>query len=238
MATARETITDALKLLRVLGFGQAATSAQATECLERLNDWINGIVGFGASPPLQDLKIDADYEIIPESLAMRLLCAHSGAITITLPDGISRTNMPPDGMRLAIVDVSGAAATNNITVARGGWKIAGSAANATISTNSASRLYMFRADLGDWKLAADLGLDDDLPFPADFDQASKLILADLCSGRFGQSLSSRDMERMKDGEARFRARYCPILPAQIESGFSFGGRMRAPYDYGWRWRSP
>lgn len=239
MATARETIQGAHDALRVTGFGQAQTSAQATYGLTKLNDWLNGIVGYGAAPPLIDHRIDADFDVPPEAHALRLLCTHAGPITITLPDGISERNMPQDGFRLGIVDVTGAAATNNITIARSGWKIAGAAANATISTNSAARLYMFRADLGDWKLAADLGLDDDLPFPADFDQAIKLILADLIGGRFGQELSRRDLERMKDGEAQLRARYVKVRPATLESGVSgIGGRARAPHDYGWRWRAP
>lgn len=216
MATASQTISDAYEILRINGIGRSPSAAQSAYALRRLNNWLDGLVGFGGSLPFLDVPVDSAYEITTVWPAVRVICQHDSALTVTLPKG-SQWRPVQDGFRVGIVDATGAAATNNITLARNGWKIAGSAANATISTNNVSRIYMFRGELGDWKLAADLASGDDLPFPAAFDDPVALILADLIGGRFGQRLSERDTERMKDGEERLRALYCRPPPVDFSS---------------------
>lgn len=58
-----------------------------------------------------------------------ILCNHSGAITVTLPT-------PTDGRNLVIKDISGAANTNNVTIARhASEKIEGLAASFIFQTN-------------------------------------------------------------------------------------------------------
>ena len=56
----------------------------------------------------------------------------SSAVTVTLPASASL------GDFVRVVDITGSAATNNITVARNGHKIQGAASNLTISTNRAA----------------------------------------------------------------------------------------------------
>lgn len=224
MTTARETITTGLQALKVLGFGQSPTSAQADYCLRQLNAYIRQIVGYSGSLPLQNIRISSSYQVCARWPAIRLHCM--AGLTVTLPE-----SPPPDGMRVEVVDTAGTAATNNITIARNGWKIAGAAANATISTNGASRLYMFRADIGDWKLASDLGLDNDLPFPADFDEAIALNAATRYS-LFGQRLSPDDYLLADRGAKRLRARYAKPPMAQFDPAVSgVGGEpLRTGYS--------
>lgn len=217
MATAQAIINRAYRRhLRVTGIGRSPSSAMATEGLDALNSWLNQLVGYGGSLPFRDVPVDSAYTISTAWPAVRVQCQHGGPITITLPEG-NQWRPVQDGFRVAIVDASGAAATNNITIARNGWKIAGAAANATVSANNDSRIYMFRGDLGDWKLAADLELATALPFPAEFDEAVALILADRLAGGFGQELSRRDQELRELGEDRLRAKYCRPPPADFGS---------------------
>jgi hypothetical protein len=69
-----------------------------------------------------------------------------GAVTITLPAS------PSIGNQVKIIDSHGTAATNNITVGRNSQKIQGTAADLTISTNSAGiALVYVNADNG-WRL--------------------------------------------------------------------------------------
>lgn len=210
--TAAECIRLALRKLRVIGQGQNPDSAAQTDALTELNAMLNGLVGFGSSLQWKDLYVEEDYEIFPSYPAQRLLCQHSSTLTITLPEGAADSPIA-DGMRVAIVDVSANAATYNITVARNGWKIAAAAANATISTNSASVVYMFRAELGDWKLAADLATADSLPFPTEFDLPIALMLAHRLGGEYGQELSQADFYYMRGARTKLRNRYCqpPIM---------------------------
>ena len=207
MVTAANCIKYALRKIRVIGQGATPSSAQSTESLYQLNELLNEIIGYGSSVQFQDIYVDGAYEIVPTYNAQRLLCRHTAALTITLPEGTASRPIA-DGMRLNIVDASGAAATYNITIARNGWKIAASAANATISTNSASNVYLFRADLGDWKLGASLATGDDLPFPSEFDSAFTLMLAHRLAGAYGQNLSEADFHAWRGGKAKLRNKYC------------------------------
>lgn len=213
MATATNTIKLALRKLRVIGQGDSPSSAEQTDALTELNAWLNETIGFGASDQWKSVYCDASMDVPQSYPAVRILVRHpSGAITLTLPEGTASQPIQ-DGFRLGVVDVSANAATYNITLARNGWLIAGSAANATISTNGANRIYMFRADLGDWKLAADLATSDDLPFPSEFDLPVALCLAQRLSGEYGQKLSESDFYAWRAGKAKIRNRYCtpPIL---------------------------
>lgn len=207
MATARETIQTGLEALRVVGFGQAPTSAQAAYCLKALNQHLRQLQGFGASLPLQNVRVESAYQVCTRWPAVRLMCL--GGVTITLPE------RPIDGQRVAIVDASETADTANISVARNGWLINGAASNYTISTEAANVTLMFRADLGDWIVLADLGLDDALPFPSDFDEAIALNAAKTYH-RFGQSLSRDAEDRAAEGRRRLRARYAKPPAAQYD----------------------
>ena len=207
MATAQNTIKLALRKIRVIGRGANPTSAQQADALTELNAWLNEMLGFGGSLEWKTTYADSSLEVDASYPAQRILCRHSGALTITLPEGTA-INPIQDGFRLGVVDVSANAATYNITIARNGWLIAGSAANATLSSNGVNRIYMFRADLGDWRLAADLAIGDSLPFPSEFDLPVALILAHRLGGEYGQRLSEADFNAMRGAKTKIYNRYC------------------------------
>lgn len=220
MATAAETIITALQALRVLGFGQQPTSAQQQYCLRQLNAYIRQLVGFSGSLPLISKRVDSAYQVGNNYPAVRLLCM--GGVTITLPESPA-----PDGARVEVVDATGSAAISNITIARNGWNINGAASNYTISTNGASKLFMFRADTGNWAIASDLTAADNLPFPTDFDEAIALNLARRLT-LFGQRLSPDDYDLADKGAKRIRARYAKPPATQFDAAVvSIGGRPNA-----------
>jgi hypothetical protein len=216
MATAQETIVAALQALRVLGEGQQPTTARNQYALRQLNSYIRQLAGFSGSLTFVNYRPDGNYELTTRWPAVRLQCM--GGYTITLPKGDGGVPVP-DGMRVDIVDVAGTAAASNITIARNGWKINGSAADYTINTNGASVGLMFRADLGDWKLVDDLALADALPFSEDFDEAIALNLARRLT-LYGQSLSRDDEKRADMGAKRIRARYAKPPAAAFDAAIS------------------
>tara|TARA_R110002153_G_scaffold236273_1_gene390397 strand:+ start:20 stop:748 length:729 start_codon:yes stop_codon:yes gene_type:complete len=69
-----------------------------------------------------------------------------GAFTLTLPAS------PTIGMQVKIIDAEGTAGTNNITVGRNSQPIMGSAADMTISTNSAGIALVFYDGTFGWRL--------------------------------------------------------------------------------------
>jgi len=70
----------------------------------------------------------------------------AGAFTLTLPAS------PTIGMQVKIIDAEGTAGTNNITVGRNSQPIMGSAADMTISTNSAGIGLVFYDGTYGWRL--------------------------------------------------------------------------------------
>lgn len=209
MATAQETIVTGLQALKVLGLGQSPDTAKNTYCLRQLNAYLRQIAGFSGSVAFVNKRIDAAYQVTHQWPALRLQVM--AGVTVTLPE-----ETPTDGFRLEVIDAAGTAAASNITIARNGWKINGSAANYTINTNGGSASLFFRADTGNWALVADLALTDNLPFPADFDEAIALNAA-LRYTLFGQSLSREDRELAILGAQRLRARYKKPPPAQMDT---------------------
>lgn len=214
MATAQETIVTGLQALKVLQLGQAPDTAKNTYCLRQLNNFIRDLKGFGASLPLQDVRVSGSYTVTTQWPAVRLLCG--GGDTVTLPESSDIAPAIADGFRVEVVDAEETADSSSITIARNGALIAGAASNYTISTEGGAVSLMWRADQGNWQVMADLALTDNLPFPTDFDQGIALLAAETYT-LFGQSLSRSDDERARRAEQRLRARYKKPPPAQMDT---------------------
>lgn len=208
MATAQNTIKTALRKIRVIGRGGNPNSAQSADALTELNALLNEMIGFGSSLQWVSAYTDTSVCVGVSYPAQRVLCRAASAITITLPLGTTCCPIP-DGFKLGVVDVAGTAAAHNITIGRNGWNIDAAQTDATISTNGGSKLYMFRAELGDWKSIADLALGDPLPFPTEFDLGVALMLANRLSGEYGQQLAQSDLYAMMGAKNKLRNRYCP-----------------------------
>lgn len=224
MATAQETIVTALQALKVLGLGESPTTAQNVYCLKQLNAYLRQLRSFGVSLAMINRRVDSSYQVGLQWPALRLEC--TTGVTITLPEGAGQP--VPDGMRIEVIDVAGTAASSPITIARNGWKINGAAANYTISANGGAANLFFRAELGDWRLLADLALADDLGLPAEFDEAIALNAARRFT-LFGQRLSPEDFELAEHGEARLRARYGKAPPATFDPALWPGGDSATGY---------
>jgi len=206
MATCANTIKLALRKLRVIGHGESPDSTQQADALTELNAYIEELLGNGGSLDWKPIYTTASMTVSWDYPAQRIHCKHGSAITITLPKGTTSAPLA-DGFRLEVHDVANVASTYNITIARNGWLINGSAANYTISTSGQSKRFMFRADLGDWTLASTLVAGDNLPFPTEFDLPIALLLAHRLGGEYGQQLAQQDLYAAIAGKAKLRARY-------------------------------
>ena len=234
MATCQETIKEALAALRIIPMGRNPSAAQSEDALSKLQRMIDSFVGFGGSYPVLDVQVSSSVELDWRYPAQRLLCQQGSALTITLPQGASsgyQISQVTDGFRIQIVDVNGVAATYPITIARNGWKIAGSAANVILNTAGVNRSYVFRGDLGDWKQVSDLTLAADLPFPSEFDDGLAMLLAMRLEGQSGQPLGKRDAARGKACRDRLSARYAPPLRMTPDVSVSLLGGRQCVYGY-------
>lgn len=199
MATANDLIARALRLLNVLASGETASADEAADGLVTLNSLLNEYRGHGIGAPLTEVSVTSSYETDGNE---SLLCdTTAGALTVTLPDD------PLDGMMVRLVDVANSFASANVTVARNGRQIAGSAANATLSSNGTNRAYFYRADTGNWALVSDLVLADTQPLPARFDSALAALLAVRLAPEYGRTVSVELADQAERGRLALAAAY-------------------------------
>lgn len=82
------------------------------------------------------------------------------------------------------------------------------AANTQAIVNpAASKAWLYRADLGDWKLVADLLIGDDCQFPSDFDDFFITALAMRLAPRYNKTIATETAKTGLDALKRLKARY-------------------------------
>jgi hypothetical protein len=94
----------------------------------------------------QAVKVTGDSPVSGVAGAGYFMNTTSGAITLTLPGS------PTIGDEIAVVDYAGTFDTNNLTVARNGKNIQGSAADLTVATERAGFTLVFTDNTQGWLL--------------------------------------------------------------------------------------
>lgn len=178
-----------------------------------LASWIGTTVGL----PFDNLRITASTTLSPRGPSQRLLCESSSPITITMPRG-GLAIAVPSGMLVEVVDVTRNASTYPITINGNGWRVNGATTPYQISTNGGSATFLYRSDAGDFRLVANLGAADLLPYPARFDEGIALCLAETLQGEYGQALFPADINRARLCRRNLRALYSPTPNAVFDQG--------------------
>lgn len=215
MTTVSQIITDAYRECNLIAISATPTTAEQSEALRLLNRLVLSVLGYELGQQFQPVAIGDNgiespqgfpwYGNIPAGewwvpMNHRLIVNQTQANTIDLhPE-------PQDGARLGVVDASGNLATYNLTLRGNGRTIEG-ASSVTLSTNSLRRQWFYRADLGDWVVVADLALDDDFPFPEEFDDFFIIMLAMRLNPRHAQQLMPESQAAFTRSRSQFRARY-------------------------------
>lgn len=249
MTTTLEIITQAYRESNLIAIGAAPTSPQQTEALARLNAVVSSVYGYEVGDQLQDWPIgtanvtdatggwDATVWSAPPA-NVRLIAASTTPQAVYLPPD------PCDGARVAIIDPQGLLSSGAVTVYGNGRTIEG-AASYTASVANAERAWLYRADKGDWKLLSTLtaAVDEEFPFPTEFDDYFITMLAMRLNPRYGRSISDLSVAAMERTLEKLRARYRQKVlvlgeagPATLTSGY--GGELdnSNPHHrvgYGW-----
>lgn len=215
MTTIRTLITDALREGGIIALGETPTAAMSDEALRRVNTLFRSYLGNelgndlvnvsygqnGLTTPYAkatDASTTIDSSYVPENT--NLLVNLSASKTVYLPPN------PRDGARVAIADLSGNFNTFNLTVNANGRKIE-SGTTVVLNTASVVAEWFFRADLGKWVRVSALTLDDESPFPEQFDDFWSTSLALRLNPRYGQTLAPETAETLRRARSQFRARY-------------------------------
>lgn len=224
MALVHEIIKDAYREANLIPITQSPTLDEQTEGLRLLNRFVRSVFGSEAGDKLQSLAVGVNNVTTTNSLPTYDFTGQEYAplnarlvVNTTAPTTINLHPDPEDGARIAVVDSSGNFNTNNVTLAGNGRKIAG-AATAVLSTASLKKEWFYRADLGDWQVISDLGLNDTFPFPMEFEDLFVIGLATRLNPRNGASIDEQAMMNFRRQRNLFRARYSQSIQQASEDG--------------------
>lgn len=236
-------ITSAYRESNIIPLVSSPNTNQQTEALDRLNPLLLSTVGNEAGDDLNDVNIGGDVD--QESLVTSWIPDNARLLlNLTEAKSYDLDPTPFEGQRLAFVDVGGNLATYNVTLSGNGRTIEGSS-SLTLNTNSDARQWMYRADTGNWVRINTLAVDDEMPFPSEFDDYFIIMLALRINPRYGQSLAPETVEFLRRSKAFLQSRYSRAR--EIESDVPYyrlsGNKYtyatsRNAFDLGrpWPWR--
>jgi hypothetical protein len=230
-------ILDAYRESNMLALGKDPAPNQSTEALRLYNALIISIYGGEAGEPLTDWPLGnfgrADTpgtniclttaQIAHPNINRRLIALNEQELTVYL------TLRPQDGSRMGIIDPFGRLASMPVTLDANGRTIEGSP-TLVLDTDGLSREWFYRADKGDWVRLTSLTVDDENPFPEDFDTLFIILLAMRLSPRYGRALDATSVSVMNKLRTEFVARYLQSQPLEINDSISWPFMSTQSYD--------
>lgn len=223
MTTISQIISDAYRETNLTAVGVDPTSAEQTEALRLLNRVILALFGYELGEPLYPMALGQGNIDTPDNVPRymddiiefyppentRLQCNLESAKTINLPP------QPRDGSRFAVVDNSGNFSTYNLTINGNGRLIEG-ADSIVLNTSGEQSQWFYREDTGNWAKLATLAIDDDSPFPEEFDDFLILKLALRINTRNGSALNPESQLILQQSVNKFVSRYRQVVEIPSE----------------------
>lgn len=212
MTTVAEIIEEAFRESSITADLQSATPTQTSQALARLQNVVGSAYGFEVGEPLSDWPIGLEgiqwptdfvwSQIIWERprINVRLIAASDEAQTVYLPE------RPYDGSRVALIDPASRLAAAPITLDGNGRTIEG-AQTLVNNVDGTTKIWFYRADLGNWTLVTPLAATDTFPFPPEFDDYFITQLAMRLNPRYGRSMTQESLDAHARALALLQARY-------------------------------
>lgn len=221
MSLASEIVQQGYREGNIIPVGTAPTSAQLTEGLGRLSRLIVGLFDHEMGEQLSDwlvpspqrtAPVAANFPQFPRAADLasdqwpypprnsRIVFADDVATTVYFPEA------PDDGTRMGALQ--GATGPDGVVLTLdGNGRSIQSAPTLDLTTPLTALRWLYRADLGDWRLIGSLALSDEMPFSADLDEFFILFLAVRLAPTVDKTLSQATVDAYKLQRSRFLARY-------------------------------
>lgn len=229
MTVVSDIVAAAYREGNITPVGQQPSAAELIEGLDVLNRFVKSVYGLVLGENLVDWAVpytqrtgtvDALPPYLPGGDRPLIIPANQypAQNSRVVWDGSAQTvyfpQKPQDGARMAFVKASGAAnqaGPGNLTLDGNGRTIEG--ANTYVSTGSvASRAWLYRADLADWKPLVTLLASDVMPFPEELDDVWIVSTAIRLAPRFGKQTSPETLLTQKRMMATLKTRYTQEMP--------------------------
>lgn len=239
MTLTPDIITDAYRESNLLAIGATPSTDQVAEGLRRLNVIVSGVYGFEVGEPLQDWPIGVEglvdeitwqqsmWQYPPSNV--RFIAANVGAETVYLNPN------PADGALVGIIDPMNRLAANPITITGNGRAIeANGTGSVTLNTDGLIRIWIYRAELGQWLRLSDLegAVDEEFPFPREFDDFFVTRLAMRLNPRYGRQMADASAAELIDVKGKLEARYRQPTTVWGDPGASILTSGFGPYLWG------
>ena len=234
MTTARALITAAFREGNLIPIGSTPTVDETAEALERLNRYVRGVFGYEMGENLADWIVPAPQRTAPIAanypqgpyptsvdaslLSFPLAADPSRSITPyppknsrlvwggKIPMRIYFPEQPDDGSRMGLFAAAQADVTALLTLDGNGRTIEG-APSQDQPLPVLSREWLYRGDIGDWRRVQDMQLDDECPFPNEFDDLWITLLCVRLAPRYNKPTSPETQKIGLDALKRLKTRY-------------------------------
>lgn len=243
-STTTEIIQSAFRESNVIRLGATPTADMQTEAMSRLNNIISAVYGDDVGENFQDWMVGYEGQVHPDYswtslqwsypiINSRVLLNHNEPQTLYFP------LRPYDGSRIQVIDVQGVLATYNVTLDGNGRKIE-NGPTLLLSSNGLNSTWIFNAETANWEFsfAGALAIDDDMPFPTEFDDYFIIKLAGRLNPRYGRSLSEESVGRLAEMQDMLESKYRQrkTMPAQKGVRRLSDPNQRFFYSGNWRGR--
>lgn len=212
MTQVLDIITQALRETNIIAITANPTPAETAEGLARLQAVILSVLGNEVGYIMEDWDVTATsitrpsgyelpslvgFTVQPQS---RLIANLAGDLSLNLDP------QPQDGQRVSVVDANLTMASNTLTLQGNGRLIEGGT-SFVCNTNGFAKQWLYRSDMASWVPIDPIAVDDDMPFPADFDDFFIIMLAMRINPRYGRELTAESQARLEQQRTQFILRY-------------------------------
>lgn len=215
MTTCATLIKEAYRESNLIAITATPTIEETAEALSLLNSIVLTFIGQELGELLEDRNVGdnnvtrQEYEQnwLDNTLANSFLPLNLRVVAnLTEAKTIYLHPRPFDGARFGVVDPSENLSTYNLTFNGNGRKVEDSQ-QIVLATDGISREWFYRADLSDWVRVTDLEVDDESPFPRQFDDILIIALATRLNPRNGVAADPQTAARYANVLKKFRSTY-------------------------------
>lgn len=216
MTLVRDIIRDAFRECNLIAIAADPTTSEYDEGLRLLNRLVSSSYGNEAGEQLDPFPLGQNNISRPNGYPWYnqnpgwadWFVPHNSrlVLNLTAPLTVYLDPNPEDGSRFAVQDMSNNVAAHPLTVIANGHLING-ATQQVFNTNGVNMEFFFRQDSGTWATLSPLGLDDEFPFPIDFDDYFVIGLSLRLNPRYAEQADSQSLLAYKRAATQFKARY-------------------------------
>lgn len=239
MTTVSQIIYDAFRQSNLLALGAPLSEPQVEEALRHLERVLLSSLGNEIGEPLiafpignKDISRPSGYPwwstvpdndwFVPKNTRLMFNLQEGGVNVFLHPD-------PDDGTRFGAIDVAKTFSQFPVTIHGNGRSFEG-LTEVTLSEDGFKGEWIYRSDLANWMKVLPLDLEQEFPFPQEFDEYFITMLALRLNPAYGASIDDQTSEVFRRSRTQIKARYSQTIPTRSELALIRPAKVAADRD--------